>query len=84
MPDDLRRAPGPDDWPDEEGGGEAEKSLRSDVGASLKRPREEDLPPPERLEDSGQQSPAGSGQVPGRGELGSHTPTDKGTEQGPR
>jgi hypothetical protein len=74
----------PHDWPDEEGAGEAQKSLRSDIGASMGRPREEDAAPPERIEPSGQRGPAGAGQVPGRGKLGSHTPTDKGAEQGPR
>jgi hypothetical protein len=74
----------PHDWPDEEGSGEAQKSLRSDVGASLGRPLAEDTPDEDRIEPSGQRGPAGAGQVPGRGKLGSHTPTEKGDEQGPR
>ncbi|CAN5833134.1 hypothetical protein BH24CHL6_BH24CHL6_13020 [soil metagenome] len=79
-----RQPPGPEDWPAEEEGTEADMGLRSDLGASLQRPREEDAAPTERIEESGQRGPAGSGQVPGRGKLGSHTPTDKGAEQGPR
>jgi hypothetical protein len=78
------RAPGPDDWPDEEGGGEAQKSLRSDIGASLERPRAEDTPDADRTEPTGQRGPAGSGLVPGRGNLGTPTSTEKGAEQGPR
>ncbi len=84
MSDEDRAPRQPHEWPDEEGGGEAEKSLRSDVGASLKRPREEDAPSPDRVEPSGQRGPAGAGQVPGRGKLGAPTPSDKGAEQGPR
>jgi hypothetical protein len=84
MSDETRQAREPHDWPDEEGHAEAQKSLRSDIGASMKRPREEDARPPEATEPSGQRGPAGSGQVGGRGKLGSHTPTDKGAEQGPR
>lgn len=74
----------PDDWPDEEGHGAASDGLRSDTGASAGRPREEDAPPPDRLEPGGGHGPAGSGQVPGRGSLGSQTPGEKGAEQGPR
>lgn len=84
MSDETGQAPGPDDWPDEEGHAEAQKGLRSDVGGSMQRPREEDAPSPERTEPSGQRGSAGSGQVGGRGKLGSQTPTDKGAEQGPR
>lgn len=84
MSDDPRRTGEPHDWPDEEGHAEAQKGLRSDVGASMKRPREEDARPPERTEPTGQRGPAGSGKVAGRGKLGSQTPTDKGAEQGPR
>jgi hypothetical protein len=87
MNENERSAPSgpPHDWPDEEGSSEeAQKSLRSDVGASLERPREEDAPDPDRVEPSGQRGPAGAGQVPGRGKLGAHTPTEKGAEQGPR
>jgi len=79
-----RQPPAPNDWPDEEGRGEAQKSLRSDVGASMNRPREEDAPAPERVVPGGQRGPAGAGQVPGRGKLGSQTDTDRGAEQGPR
>jgi hypothetical protein len=84
MTDESGRQP-PADWPDEEGASEeAQKSLRSDVGVSMERPKAEDEPPPDRTEASGQRGPAGAGQVEGRGKLGSTTPTDKGAEQGPR
>jgi hypothetical protein len=84
MNESADRAPGPDAWPDEEGGGEAQEGLRGDIGASLERPRAEDTPPEDRVEPTGQRGPAGSGQVPGRGKLGTPTPSDKGAEQGPR
>jgi hypothetical protein len=84
MSDNRDMAPSAEDWPDEEGGGEAEKSLRSDIGASLERPRAEDAPDPDRIEPTGQRGPAGAGQVPGRGKLGDTTPAEKGDEQGPR
>jgi hypothetical protein len=84
MSDSERGGP-PHHWPDEEGAGEAaQDSLRSDVGASLGRPLAEDTPDEDRIEPSGQRGPAGAGRVPGRGKLGSHTPTEKGAEQGPR
>jgi hypothetical protein len=50
----------------------------------MERPRAEDTPDEDRIEPSGQRGPAGAGRVPGRGKLGSHTPTEKGAEQGPR
>jgi hypothetical protein len=84
MNDTPRRPPTPEDWPDEEGAGEAQKALRSDVGASLERPRAEDTPPADRVEPTGQRGPAGAGRVAGRGKLGSPTPGEKGDEQGPR
>jgi hypothetical protein len=77
-------APGPEDWPDEEGRGEAQKALRSDVGASHGRPRAEDTPAEDRVEPTGQRGPAGAGRVAGRGKLGTPTPGEKGAEQGPR
>lgn len=84
MSEPERQPPGPRDWPDEEGRDEAQMGLRDDVGASLGRPREEDSAPPERIEEAGQRGPAGAGQVPGRGKLGTATSTEKGAEQGPR
>lgn len=79
-----RQPPRPEGRQAEEGSSDADMGLRSDLGASQQRPREEDAAPTERIEESGQRGPAGSGQVPGRGKLGSNTPTDKGAEQGPR
>lgn len=84
MTEPERRPPAPNDWPDEEGTGEAQKGLRDDVGVSMGRPREEDEPAPDRIEDSRQRGPAGAGQVPGPGKLGTPTSTEKGAEQGPR
>lgn len=84
MSEERRSPPAPGDWPDEEGRGEAQKSLRNDVGGSLQRPKEEQLPAPERVEPSGQRGPAGAGQVGGPGKLGADTPAEKGAEQGPR
>lgn len=84
MSEPRRDPPGPDDWPFEEGGAEAQKSLRSDIGASQGRPRAEDTPDEDRIESTGQRGPAGSGRVPGRGKMGTHTPAEKGAEQGPR
>ncbi|HUG47455.1 MAG TPA: hypothetical protein VMP67_03480 [Candidatus Limnocylindria bacterium] len=80
MTEPERNPPGPDDWPDEAGGGQAQDGLRQDVGSSQGRPREEDEAPPERVEEAGQRGPAGAGQVPGRGKLGSQTSTDEGVE----
>jgi hypothetical protein len=84
MSEAQRQPPQPDDWPDEEGRGEAQKGLRSDVGASLERPRAEDEPSEDRVEPTGQRGPAGAGQVAGRGKLGQPTDSEKGAEQGPR
>ncbi len=72
------------DWPDEEGGPSAQAGLRSDTGASLERPKEEDTDAADRGEPAGGRGPAGSGEVPGRGDLGTGTPGHRGTEQGPR
>jgi hypothetical protein len=76
---DKRERIQPSDWPDEEGRGEAQKSLRSDIGASLGEPKAlvEDEPA-----TPGPQTP---GNPPaGRGKLGTHTPGSRGAEQGPR
>ncbi len=72
------------DWPDEEGGEAAQVGLRSDVGSSMSGPKEEVSEPPERIEPGGQRGPAGAGDVPCPGKLGSHTPGERGNEQGPR
>ncbi len=84
MTEPERRPPQPEDWPDEAGSAEGQKSMRSDTGASLGRPRAEDTPDDERVEPTGQRGPAGAGRVPGRGKLGDPTPGEKGAEQGPR
>jgi hypothetical protein len=82
MTDDQRRSV--PEWPDEEGGGQAQEGLRSDTGASMSRPKEEVTPPPDRTAPSGQRGPAGAGEVPGRGKLGSQTPGEEGVEDEPR
>jgi hypothetical protein len=73
-----RRVP---EWPDEEGGEHAQEGLRSDTGVSMSRPKEEEAEPPERIEPTGQRGPAGAGEVPGRGKLGSPTPGEAGADE---
>jgi hypothetical protein len=70
-----RKSIQPGDWSNEEGRGEAQKSLRSDVGVSMQQPKTAEVP------DDGA---AGAGLKPGRGTLGTPTEGDKGAEQGPR
>lgn len=84
MTEPKRDPPQPEDWPDDAGSAEGQKSMRDDVGTSAGRPRGEDTPDAARIEADGQRGPAGAGRVPGRGKLGGATPGDKGAEQGPR
>lgn len=79
MNDETRRPP--HEWPDEEGGAQAQDGLRSDVGASQSRPRQEDSRDPVRIEEpTGQRGPAGAGDVPGRGKLGTATEGEEAVE----
>ena len=63
----------PEDWPLEEGGGQAQDGLRSDIGTSQGTPKTDS---PDEAD-----GPVEDG---GRGPLGTTTPTSKGAEQGPR
>lgn len=65
----------PEDWTDEEGRGEAQKSLRSDTGVSMQQPKTTEVPDDDA---------AGAGLKPGHGTLGTPTDGAKGAEQGPR
>jgi hypothetical protein len=63
----------PEDWPLEETtGDENSTGLRSDTGVGAQEPRAENF------------EPAGSGNEGGRGELGTTTAGERGTDQGPR
>jgi hypothetical protein len=80
MTDEPRHSP--PDWTEEEGiNPAAQEGMRSDIGASMQRPREEDAKSPDRIEPTGQRGPAGAGEVPGRGKLGSTTPGEEGIDE---
>ncbi len=72
-PGEPRRSIQPEDWPDEESTADHNRAgLRSDVGVSAQEPRA-DAP-----------EPSGSGVDGSRGELGSTTPGESGTDPEPR
>ena len=73
---------GEPDWSEEEGSSPAaQEGMRSDIGGSMGRPREEDAESADRTEATGQRGPAGSGEVAGRGKLGSTTSGDEATDE---
>jgi hypothetical protein len=70
---DDRRSIQPDDWPNEEATTDQNRAgLRNDVGVSGQKPRADDL------------EPAGAGRDGDRGDLGSTTPGERGTDVDPR
>jgi hypothetical protein len=71
--DDERGSIQPEDWPIEETTtDENSAGLRNDIGVSSGRPRADEL------------EPAGAGRDGDRGELGSTTPGERGTDVDPR
>lgn len=76
-----RRSRADQEWPDEEGGAQAQAGLRGDTGTSGSRPKEEHLRSADDADATGRRGPAGSGTADGIGHLGSDTAGNTGAPE---